>query len=116
MGDNIIILNVKMFISFRYDININGAAFLIVISSAQFSHLSYSITPGNHQWSGTAPRLSRRGVQMIIGVYKFLSNENRSSINVFITTMNTKVAEANNCTMKYFNEASVFYIFLTLDI
>jgi hypothetical protein len=52
-----IIINVKificlfdyLFISIKYDININGAAFWIVISSAQFSHLIPSITPGNHQ-------------------------------------------------------------------
>jgi len=49
---------------------------------------------------------------MIIGVYGLLSNVNRSSVNVFITTMNNSVAEA----MKYFNEASVLYMFLTLDI
>jgi len=65
---------------------------------------------------GAAPLFSRRGVQMIIGVYKFLSNVNKSSVNVFITTMNSSVAEANTCTMKYFNEASVLYMFLTLDI
>jgi hypothetical protein len=49
-------------------------------------------------------------------VYEFLSNENRSSISVFITTINSRVAEANTCTIKYFSEASVLYIFLTLDI
>ena len=64
-----IILNVKVLISIKYDSNINGAAFWTVISSAQFSHLNPSITPGNHQCSGAAPLLSRRGVQMIIGVY-----------------------------------------------
>jgi len=53
---------------------------------------------------------------MIIGVYGFLSNENKSSVSVSITTMNNKVAEASTCTIKYFNEASVLYIFLTLDI
>jgi hypothetical protein len=53
---------------------------------------------------------------MIIGVYVFLSNENMSSVNVFITTMNSSVAEASTCTVEYFNEASVLYIFLTLDI
>ena len=53
---------------------------------------------------------------MIIGVYRFLSNVNKSSVNVFITTINNSVAEASTCTMKYFNEASVLYIFLTLDI
>jgi len=53
---------------------------------------------------------------MIIGVYEFLSNVNRSSVNVFITTMNRRFAEASTCTMKYFNEASVLYIFLTWDI
>ena len=41
---------------------------------------------------------------------------NSSSVNVFITTMNRSVAEASTCTVKYFNEASVLYIFLTLDI
>jgi hypothetical protein len=30
--------------------------------------------------------------------------------------MNSSVAEGSTCTMKYFNEASVLYIFLTLDI
>jgi hypothetical protein len=30
--------------------------------------------------------------------------------------MNSSVAEANTCTIKYFSEASVLYIFLTLDI
>jgi hypothetical protein len=66
----------------RYDININGAAFCTGINSAQFSHLNPSITPGNHQWKGAAPLFNRRGVQMIIGVYEFLSNVNRSSVNV----------------------------------
>jgi hypothetical protein len=53
---------------------------------------------------------------MIIGVYAFSSRVNKSSVNVFITTMNSRVAEASTCTMKYFSEASVLYIFLTLDI
>jgi hypothetical protein len=30
--------------------------------------------------------------------------------------MNSSVAEASACTMKYFSEASVLYIFLVLDI
>jgi hypothetical protein len=30
--------------------------------------------------------------------------------------MNSSVAEASTCTMKYFKEASVLHIFLTLDI
>jgi hypothetical protein len=30
--------------------------------------------------------------------------------------MNSSVAEASTLTMKYFNEASVLYMFLTLDI
>ena len=111
-----IILNVKILISIRYDTNINGTAFCTVINSEQFSHLTPSITPGNHQWRGAAPLFNGRGVQMIIGVYGFLSNVNRSSVNVFITTMNNSVAKASTCTMKYFNEASVFYMFLTLDI
>jgi hypothetical protein len=33
-----------------------------------------------------------------------------------IPTINSRVAEASTCTMKYFSEASVLYIFLTLDI
>lgn len=106
----------KVLISIRYDINISGAAFCTVISSAQFSHLNPSITPGNHQWSGAAPLFSRRGVQMIIGVYAFSSRVNKSSVNVFITTINNRVAEASTCTMKYFSEASVLYMFLTFDI
>ena len=53
---------------------------------------------------------------MIIGVYRFISNVNRSPVSVFITTINSSVAEASICTMKYFNEASVLYMFLTLDI
>jgi len=89
---------------------------LHIINSAQFSHLNPSITPGNHQWKGAAPLFSRRGVQMTICVYGFLSNVNKSSVNVFITTVNKSVAEASTCTMKYFNEASVLYIFLTWDI
>ena len=76
-----IILNVKVLISIRYDINFNGAAFCTVINSAQFSHLSPSITPENHQWRGAAPLFSRRGVQMIIGVCGLLSNVNKSSVN-----------------------------------
>ena len=40
---------------------------------------------------------------MIIGVYGFFSNVNSSSVNVFITTMNSNVAEASSCTVKYFN-------------
>ena len=44
--DITIILNVKVLISIRYDINISGAAFCTVINSAQFSHLNPSITLG----------------------------------------------------------------------
>ena len=50
---------------------------------------------------------------MIIGVYEFLSNVNKSSVNVFITTINRSVAEASACTMKYCNDASVLYILRT---
>ena len=114
--DITMILNVKVSISVRYDININVVAFCILINSAQFSHLSSSITPGNHQWRGAAPLFNRRGVQMIIGAYGFLSNVNRFSVKVFITTMNSSDAEASTCTVKCFNEASVLYTFLTLDI
>ena len=53
---------------------------------------------------------------MIIGVYGLLSNMSRSTINVFVTTMDNSVAEVSDCTMKYFNEASVLYMFLTLDV
>jgi hypothetical protein len=62
------------------------------------------------------PHFSRRGLQMIIGVYRFLSNVNNSSVNVFITTINNSVVEASTFTMKYFKEASVLYMFLTLYI
>lgn len=53
---------------------------------------------------------------MIIGVYAVPSMVNKSSVSVFITTMNSNVVEASTCTMKYFNEASVLYMFLMLDI
>jgi hypothetical protein len=65
--DTKITADVKALISIKYDVNIIGAAFWIVISSVQFSHLSPSITPGNHQWSGAAPIFRSRGVQTIIG-------------------------------------------------
>jgi len=32
---------------------------------------------------------------MIIGVYELISNVNKSSVNVFITTKNSSVAEAS---------------------
>jgi hypothetical protein len=54
-------------------------------------------------------------VQMIVGMYEFLPNVNRSSVNVSISTMNSSVAEASTCKVKYFNEASVLYMFWTLD-
>ena len=76
-----IILSVKVLTSVKYDSNINGAAFCSVINSAQFSHPNPSITTGNHQWKGAAPLFNRRGVQMIIGVYEFLSYVNKSSVN-----------------------------------
>jgi hypothetical protein len=57
----------------------------------KFSHLSPSITPGNHHWKGAAPLFDRRGVQMIIDVHEFLSNVNKSSVNVFITTINRSI-------------------------
>ena len=53
-------------------------ALYTVIKSAQCSHPNPSSTPGKHQWSGAAPLLNRRGVQMIIGVYEVLSNVKRS--------------------------------------
>lgn len=63
-----IILNTKLLASIRYDVSIMGAAFWIVINSPQFSHLSPSMTPGNHQWNGAAPIFKSKGVQTIIGV------------------------------------------------
>jgi len=33
-----------------------------------------------------------------------------------ITTINSSDTEASTCIMKYFNEAPVLYMFLTLDI
>jgi hypothetical protein len=41
---------------------------------------------------------------------------NKFSVNVFITTINRSVAEASTCTINYFNEASVLYMVLTLDL
>ena len=55
-------------------------------------------------------------LQKIIGVYGFLSNVNESSVNVFITTISSNVAEVSSCTIKYFSEASVLYMFLTFYI
>jgi hypothetical protein len=71
-----------------------------------------------HRWCSyyVCSTFNRRGVQMIISVYIFISNVNKSSVNVFITTMKSIVAEASTCTIKYCNEAFVFYMFLTLDI
>jgi hypothetical protein len=46
----------------RYEINIIGAIFWIVIISKQFTHLNPSITLGNHQCSGAAPVLIVRGL------------------------------------------------------
>jgi len=40
---------------------------------------------------------------LFTGVYGFLSSVNRSFVNVFITAMNSSVAEASTFTMKYFN-------------
>ena len=77
-----IILSVNLLISIRYDININWAAFCPVINSAHFSHLNPSITPGNHQCKGAAPHFNRRGVQMIIGVYEFLSGPLLTSLSL----------------------------------
>ena len=36
---------------------------------------------------------------MVTDVYRFLSNMIKSSVNVFITTINSSVAEANTCTV-----------------
>jgi hypothetical protein len=37
---------------------------------------------------------------MITGVYRFLSNVSRSSVNVSTTTIKSNVAEANTCTIR----------------
>jgi len=47
--DKRIIISVKLLISIRNDMNINGAAFYTLISNAQFSHLNPSITLENHR-------------------------------------------------------------------
>jgi len=49
-------------------ISISAAAVCTVINSTQSSHPNLSITPEKHQWSGAAPLLNRREVQMMIGV------------------------------------------------
>jgi hypothetical protein len=41
---------------------------------------------------------------------------NKPSVAASIVTTNISVAEANTCTIKYFSDASVLYIFLILDI
>jgi hypothetical protein len=53
---------------------------------------------------------------MTIVVYVFLSNANKSSVSVFITTMKNSVAETSTCRIRYCNEVSVFYMFMTLDV
>ena len=50
------------------------------------------------------------------GTMNIKKSKKKSSVSVFITTINISVAEASTCTMKYFNDASVLYMFLTLDI
>ena len=74
--------------------------FALLLITHSFSHLNPSFTPGNHQWRGAASLFNRRGVQIFIGVHGFLSNVNRSYVNVFITVMNISVAEASSCTVK----------------
>ena len=101
------ILNVKVLIAIKYDINIVGAAFCAVINSAHFSRLNPSITPRNHQWSGAAPLFSKIGVQMNIGVNRFLSNVNRSSANVFITTIKISVVEASIFTTRILRRCNI---------
>jgi len=54
------------------------------VNSVQFSHLNPSIARGNHQWRGAAPVFGGKGVQMIIGVHRFLSNVNKSSVNTTV--------------------------------
>jgi len=74
------IASVKALISIRYDININGAAFCTVISSAQFSHLNPSITPGNHQWKGAAP-LIYIYIYIYISTKEYLSLQSRDDMS-----------------------------------
>jgi hypothetical protein len=61
----IITILVVRLIFIRYEINIMGAIFWIVIINKQFIHLSPSITLGNHQCSGAAPVFSSKGVIII---------------------------------------------------
>ena len=111
ISDVSIIAAVKVLISMRYDVNIIGAAFWIVISSVQFFHLS-PITPGNYQWRGAAPIFSISGVQMIIGEYDMNISDNvNSSVIAFTTTIKSSVAEADTWTRKYFSAASILYVF-----
>jgi hypothetical protein len=53
---------------------------------------------------------------MVIGVYMVLYNANISSVNVCISAIKIWVAEASTCTVTYFDETSVLYKFLALDI
>lgn len=61
------ILDHKLLMLIKY-ISISAAAVCTVINSTQSSHPNLSITPEKHQWSGAAPLLNRREVQMMIGV------------------------------------------------
>jgi hypothetical protein len=63
--DVIIIILVMRLVFIRYEINIIGAIFWIVIINKQFIHLSPSITLGNHQCNGAAPVFSSKGVIII---------------------------------------------------
>jgi hypothetical protein len=63
--DAMITILVVGLIFIKYEINIIGAIFWIVIINKQFIHLSPSITLGNHQCNGAAPVFSSKGVMII---------------------------------------------------
>jgi hypothetical protein len=48
---------------------------------------------------------------MIIGVYRFLSNVNRSSVNIFITTKKISVAELSTCTTRLLWHCNIYICF-----
>jgi len=58
----------------------------------------------------------RRADPQVSSAQLEIRGELKSTVNVFIATINSNVAEASTCTIKYFNEASVLYMFLMLDI
>jgi hypothetical protein len=63
--DAMMTILVVRLIFIRYEINIMGANFWIVIIDKQFIHLSPSITLGNHQCNGAAPVFNSNGVMIM---------------------------------------------------